>query len=113
MLPPPPPQAVSMAIASAPPAQPSRSFLLCFVTDSVTRASSDRMPKPVNVPGPGRQKPVEVDVSVATDTVKVPVPPAVRLSDEGEIVQVAFTGAPVQVSATVPLKFALPVSDRL
>jgi hypothetical protein len=50
---------------------------------------------------------------VETVTAKLAEPPAVRVRVDGTIEQVAFCGAPEQVSATVPLNPGLPERERL
>ena len=50
---------------------------------------------------------------VETVTVKLAEPAPGRVTVEGAIEQVAFCGAPEQVSATVPLNPGLPERERL
>jgi hypothetical protein len=70
-------------------------------------------PKPSQCGLESRLSIADVDWLVVTVTIKLAEPPVERLIDAGLIEQVAYSGAPLQLSDTLPLNPLAPVRDRL
>jgi hypothetical protein len=71
------------------------------------------MPRPARRALESRVTAADPEPPVVTATVKLLEPPAERLSDVGLIEHEAYSGAPLQLSDTLPLNPAAPMSDRL